>query len=205
MVACSVGRGIAPAHVSDEELARYPVIVVGRWNKAPLRPHIRLEPHPGKGEVCTASETHTELVVERVIRGNISPGTHRILLGYRIGWLRPDGGKVIAYWSSEQWGDVEEVGESNLWFLVPERSWDESDSHTYLMLETCRGVQPLEREGYFRALVKDYDESEARHRCSAWLWSAAAGVVILLGALLARRSWRRKAPSGPDSSIRPGR
>jgi hypothetical protein len=199
MLACSVSRAIAPAFVSDEELAQYPVIVVGRWNKAPLRPHDRLIPCPEKGEndfICTDSEIHAELVVERVIKGDISPGTHRILLGFRIGWLRPDGGRVMAYWSTEEMGDVEEVCESNLWFLVPARSWDENDRHSYLMLDTYRGVQPLEREAYFRGLAQIYDEPQARRPLVTWLWTVAAGVVILLGALLAKRWWRRRTISG---------
>ncbi len=123
---------------SDEALARLPIIVVGRWNKAPFRAHQRIEDHPRMGEVETASEGHTELVVERVITADIKPGTHKLLLGFRLGWPREDGGPLMRFTSSEEMGNVEDVAESNLWFLLRKRSWDQADSHNYLALESCR-------------------------------------------------------------------
>ncbi len=35
----SEAHAIAPPYVSDEELAAYPIIVVAKWDKAPVRPH----------------------------------------------------------------------------------------------------------------------------------------------------------------------
>jgi hypothetical protein len=202
LLACTVGHGIRPARASDEELARHPIIVVGRWNKTPLRVHDRTIPCPEKGPkdvICTDTETHTELVVECVIKGKIAPGTHRILLGFRLGWLRPDGGNVVAYWSSEQWGDVEEVCEPNLWFLVRTRSWDKSDRHTYLMLDTYRGVQPLRREEYFRGLAEQYGEGEEEDEETsdtiAWPWAIGEGVAVILVAFMAWR-WRKRRRRG---------
>jgi hypothetical protein len=190
LLVCGVGRCLSPPASTDEELARHPIIVVGRWNGARLRPHERLEPSPTVGQHVTASETHTELIVERVIKGDIQPGTYRILLPFGIGWLRPDGGRVMAYWSSEKSGDVEEVTEPNLWFLLPARSWDESDRESYLGLATYRGVQPLSKEDYFRELAERCAEPKEEHTSATWLWLAGAGAVIVLGGLVAWRLGR---------------
>ena len=50
----------AAPYISDEKLARLPIIVVGRWDKAPIRAHTRLEPHSELGEVIADTEAHTE-------------------------------------------------------------------------------------------------------------------------------------------------
>jgi len=135
---------IAPPFIPDDELAQKPIIVVGRWNKAPLKER--------SGDVYREYEIHTALLVERVIAGHIKPGTHKMLLGRLTGWPRDDGGPVMSFTSTEMIGDVEEVADLNLWFLVPKKSWDKTDGTTYLRLDTYRGVQPLQLERYFCAL-----------------------------------------------------
>jgi hypothetical protein len=139
-----------PPYIPDEELAEYPVIVVARWNKAPLRVHA-LVGDSAKGKITRKTETHTELLIERVVKGDVKSGVYKILL-LHIGWP-PDGGRVMSHTSCQMYGEAEEVTESNLWFLVPQRSWDKKDQHEYLGLDTYRGVQPLKLEGYFRALL----------------------------------------------------
>lgn len=153
-------QAIPPNFVSDEDLANYPIIVAGKWNKVALRDHSRTEDDARVGKVLKDTEVHTELVVERVIKGDIKPGTHKILLGFRIGWAGKDGGPVMSFMSTEMMGDVKEVTETNLWFLVPKRSWDKTDPKTYLALETYRGVQPVALEKYFLALTSVHAKAQ---------------------------------------------
>jgi hypothetical protein len=143
----SVVEAIAPPFVTDEELAKQPIIVIGRWNKTPVRAHNRVV-----GNVIQEMEAHTELLIERVVKGDLKPGTQKILLGAFIGWPEKEGGPVMSFMSTQMVGDVKDVADSNLWVLRPQHSWDKADPKTYLALFTYRGVQPVELEGYFRAL-----------------------------------------------------
>src|SRR5262245_43802411 len=78
----SPGPAIPPPYVSDEELARHPIIVVGRWKPAPFRDHSRTENLPNGEKILKNWEVHTELVIDRVIKGDLKLGTHEILLGF---------------------------------------------------------------------------------------------------------------------------
>src|SRR5712691_8149181 len=60
---------ISPRYVPDEELVREPIMVVARWPRARFTSHSRIE-HNAVYE----QEVHTELVVERAIRGDVRPG-----------------------------------------------------------------------------------------------------------------------------------
>jgi hypothetical protein len=78
--------------VTDEELARMPLIVVARWPRAKRIYHDR-------------GEGHTELIVERVLKGNISPGRQKLLFSSDIGW-QPDGtGLTSNYYGLWRLGD----------------------------------------------------------------------------------------------------
>jgi hypothetical protein len=142
----TTAKAIAPPYVSDDELALKPVVVVARWPKARIVSHTR-----SQGNVVTAFEVHTELLVERVIKGNIRVGRHKLLVGYGVGWQR-DWTWLGSYTSTELFGDVNDVSESSIWFLSSGRSWDRKDRRAYLSLDTYRGVQPLELEPYFTVL-----------------------------------------------------
>lgn len=200
----SLVSSIPPPYVSDSELASCPVIVVARWNKSPLRAHSNVREKAEGGKELVATESHTELVIERVIKGDIKPGTHKILLGFRIAWAREDGGQVMSYMSTEMMGDVDEVKDSNLWFLAPKRSWDQKDAHTYLALETYRGVQPRALESYFVALnsknpkrdipkLLPTAESEATYRILKYIcgdvmpWPIEPGFIEIYSR--AKRDW----------------
>ncbi len=161
-------NAIPPPYVSDERLVQHPIIVVGKWTRAPLEPHSLTE-----GNVLKEMEVRTELLVERVIKGSIKPGRHRILLGFRIGWDE-EGGRFGSYMSTEMSGEVENVTDSNLWFLSSGRSWDEKDPSTYLILETYRGVQPAKLEPYFLALASGNPSTEVPK-----LLSSAEPAVLL--------------------------
>jgi hypothetical protein len=131
---------IIPRSVPDEELAQMPIIVVARWPRGRVSRHDRT-----RENAILQAEVHTVLVVERVIKGDISPGRYKLLLGWDVGW-QEDGSMI---------GAVENVTQPNIWFLSRKRSWDETDPTVYLSLDTYCGVQPLELEPYFGVLQRD--------------------------------------------------
>jgi hypothetical protein len=150
---------IAPPYVSDRELAAKPIIVVARWAKAKMDPHLRYGREPGLGKVIDRMEVRTELVIERVIQGDVTPGTHKLLVESSIGWGN-DGRFLGTTTSTMLMGEVEDVTKPNLWFLSRGRSWDAADKTDYFSLDTYRGVQPPKLEPYFRALLrKDWEEA----------------------------------------------
>jgi hypothetical protein len=121
---------IAPQFVSDEELAAYPIVVVGKWEKGPFKANHRYEDR-GEQKVITAIESFTALNVLRVIKGDVKPGVHMLKRGWGIAWAA-DGGWVTSGTSTELLGDVKNVTQPNIWFLQKARSWDESDKTEYL-------------------------------------------------------------------------
>ena len=136
-------QGVAPGFVSDQDLAKCPVIVVGKWNGAPRQDNSLVE-----GKVLKEYEVVTEIDVTRVVKGNIKPGKHTILVGFRIGWSN-EHPIVTSYTSTEVGGDAEAT-KDNLWFLVARRS--RVDQKEHWCLDTHRGVQPLTLEPYYTAL-----------------------------------------------------
>lgn len=159
LAACPEANAIAPCFVSDAELVEKPVIVVARWDKSPQVPRRKIE-----GNVCVATETHTEIIIERVIKGKVKPGKHAIILGFALflgcpheievedGAEEDDFYPVWSCTSTEVFGEAENVTESNIWFLERMRSWDDTDEKEYLALTTYRGVQPMVLESYYAAL-----------------------------------------------------
>ncbi len=84
-----------PAFLSDEEICRFPVHVVLRWDGAP-------------SQRADEYELRTEILVERALRGDIRPGVHEVLLAFQIAW--PEGGGCVqSYSGTHLFGDVEEV------------------------------------------------------------------------------------------------
>jgi hypothetical protein len=147
-------RAIPAAFVPDEELATRPVIVVARWKDAPF-----VSNHKTEGNVLKEWEVLTEVAIERVIKGDLKPGKHKVQVGYAIGW-EVEGGPVASHMSTEQMGDIEEVCDPNLWFFSHKKSWDINDKTEYLYLDTFRGVQPLALEKYFAALASNEPKKE---------------------------------------------
>jgi hypothetical protein len=138
---------MGPAYQTDYQLAKYPIIVVARWNRAEMTRHDLVE-----GNVLEESEVFTELEVERVIRGDLKPGRHKVRYGWGIGWL--DDGTGLATWTSTHIpGDVDDVTKPNLWFLGRQRSWDKTDPTEYLHVPHYRAIQPLVLEPYFEAVA----------------------------------------------------
>ena len=145
----------------------------------------------------------TEIEIERVIQGDIQPGPHTIMTGFRIGWFE-HGGPVIAFWSTEMIGDVREVTEPNLWFLHYKKSWDPADTKTYLLLDTYRSIQPLDREAHFLSLRSPPEvpgPEEVPSNLSPWLPGLVLlGIAVLVAyALACFRSWWREPGASPSA------
>jgi len=128
---------ITPHFVPDQELIQSPIIVVARWEKAPLR----------RTEDAGYS---TEIVVERVVKGDLRPGTHTV---YEVCWR--ENGEMEVYWPIDGLEGVRDVREPNLYFIEREASADGGRPATRLRVQFVRGVQPLSSEPYFTALSSE--------------------------------------------------
>ena len=140
---------IAPPYVSDEELAQYPVIVVAKWDKAPVTPHYQYR--DATKTVVTKIEAYTRLKILQVVKGDVELGEHDLLMNYGISWER-DGTSVTSGTSTMLSGDVDDVTKPCLWFLQRKRSWDDKRRDKYLAVGNYREVQSLELEEFFVAL-----------------------------------------------------
>jgi hypothetical protein len=159
--------GIAPGHLTDEELARFPLIVVARWNRAPFEAHHRIEQN-----ALRDYDLRTRIEVIRVIRGDLEPGEHTVMLDFGIGW-EETGGQVMSYTSTQLGGDAEEVLKPNLWFLTRKRTWDAADKTEYLHVPHYRAIQPSELEPFYLALRSE----DGRREIPKLLASESAEVV----------------------------
>jgi len=103
------------------------------------------------GGVVTESEIHTRIIVTRVIRGDVRPGTHDVIYGWGVNWSESGTKLATGTWTLFS-GDVEDISKPNLWFLKPKRSWDPRDKKTYLSIYSFRCVQPLILETLYAVL-----------------------------------------------------
>jgi len=140
-IVVSQAMAVSPPFVSDRSLAEAPFVVVARWDGAPF-----IDASVVKGNW----EVQTQIVIERVIKGDINVGKHTILVGYAIGWSKEQPW-VMSYTSTQMRGDCDATKPS-LWFLQRKRSMIATDTTNYLFLATYRGIQPLELAPYFKAL-----------------------------------------------------
>ncbi len=147
----SEAHAIAPPYVSDEELAAYPIIVVAKWDKAPVRPHHHYGEDKDLGQTVIKIEAYTRLNVLAVVKGKVEQGQHELMLNGGITW-QEDGTFVNSGTSTQMPGDVEDVTKPCLWFLKRTRSWDEKRSDEYLTVGNYREVQPVELKGFYVAL-----------------------------------------------------
>jgi hypothetical protein len=128
-----IGAGTAALAVSvppksDAELVQAPLIVVARWDGRPA------EEKPNQVSLLT-------LEIERVIRGDLEPGRHRLL-------------HSTVYFFPRR---VKDLSRTHLWFLERGKSYfDDNDTATYLRpfeLDGRRTVQSLALEPYYQALL----------------------------------------------------
>lgn len=144
----SEAAAVAPDFVPDKKLAKAPVVVVAKWTGGPWTHHSLVDENALKAYEC-----RTEISVERVIRGNVKPGKHLILVPMYVRWSKRNP-LVFCYMSTEACGDAN-ADVPNLWFLRHKRSWDKRDANVYLAIGSYRSVQPLELEPYFDSLQKN--------------------------------------------------
>ena len=150
---------VMPIHIPDKELADSPIIVVARWEKAPFESHHKYREDEDLGKVIIKSEAHTKLKVIRVIKGDVKPGVHALMVGGCISWFK-DGTYLNSATSTLIPGDVSDVTQPNIWFLKREKSWDEKDKTEYLSISYYRNIQPLILEEYFSLLGSKSPEQE---------------------------------------------
>jgi hypothetical protein len=132
-----------PPRVSDEELARRPVLVIARWAGAPM-----IEVDLAR-EMRGTPGNRTELVVERVIAGDLKPGRHEVIIGPFLSWsaIHPT---VTCPTSSFLITDIKPE-EPNLWLLQRTRAV-KNDPNVYLSANDYRGVRRVGTGPYFLAL-----------------------------------------------------
>jgi len=144
-------HAIAPRIYSDEELAKFPIIVVGQWEKADFRSHIKESENEQGEAVVEQWETYTKLKIIRTLKGTgISPGEHELKIGFGISWDKE--GKGLETGTSTQIpGDVDDVTKPRIWFLRKDRSWDPEIQREYLSVSNFRCVQDVVLEEFFMA------------------------------------------------------
>lgn len=151
---------VIPRFISDEELAAYPAIVVGKWEKTELRSHDRYREDEDGSKVITKVEAYTTLNVVRVITGDVGPGLHKVMVGGSIDWWTDGNGVSSHRGGGDMTGDISDVTQANVWFLKKERSWDAKDTTEYLAIGNYREIQPLILEEYFAVLGTSKAEVE---------------------------------------------
>lgn len=144
-------HAIAPRHVSDQELAEHPIIVVAKWDKAPAKSHNQYRQHNRLGRVVIKSEVYTSLNVLEVVKGPIKPGNHELMIGWGITW-QTDGTNLRTGTSTDILGDVDDVTKPCLWFLKRTRSWDKTRKSNYLTVSNYREIQPIALREFFIAM-----------------------------------------------------
>src|ERR1043166_4916966 len=90
ILACVCAYALIPPYVSDPELAQKPIIVVAHWEKGtfdirPISPKT-----PQDNQLGPINIVRCKLVIERVIKGDITPGRHTLMLTGCATW-RQDG------------------------------------------------------------------------------------------------------------------
>ncbi len=154
LLTCVAAR--ASGHVSGDALVRKPLIVVARCPTASAERHDLVE-----NKAVVQAEGHTELIVERVIKGDIRPGSYKLLFGWGVEW--PDEEALPSDRTlSHRLGQVADITQPNLWFLSRKRSWDKADPTVYLSLDTYQCVQPVVLETYFAALQDRNRQAKVR-------------------------------------------
>ncbi len=130
--------------ISHEDLAKRPIIVIAHWEKAPKVGVQLARPIRGnqKGE-------RTELVVTRVIAGDVKPGRHEVILGPFITWSKEP--STITLPRSSMAFTSLNPEHPNLWFFHRDRAIRD-DPREYLFVESYQGVRSDTVEPYFVAL-----------------------------------------------------
>lgn len=143
-----VAHAIGPTYASDRDLAKYPIIVVAKWEKSAFKAHNEYD----KEKILVNEELYTRLNVLAVVKGKVQPGQHDLLVNWGIAWKK-DGTELGSGTSTWMRGDVDDITKPCLWFLERTRSWDKERQEEYLTVGNFREVQALELKAFFAALA----------------------------------------------------
>jgi hypothetical protein len=144
--------GMAPPYLTDAQLAKYPVIVIAKWEKAPFTPHFK-----ENDSNIAMREIYTRLRILEVIRGDVKPGEVDLMTGWGIGWNK-EGKELRTHTSSDLPGDLDDVTQPAIWFLQRKRSWDKTRKDEYLSISNYRAVQPIELKDFYVAMTSKDSE-----------------------------------------------
>ena len=154
VLAATIGCSRADARVSDHELLQYPIIVVAKWDKAEIKRRVF------ERKVHKEYERFTELNVLRVIKGDLNPGSHALLIDPSLRWHKDGSCGEPTYRLGRPYWQIWDVAEPSLWFLKKKRSWDESDKTLYCYVPHKEAIQPVFLERFFTAIVSGTYERE---------------------------------------------
>jgi hypothetical protein len=147
--------GWMPDGVPDKKLARYPIIVRGWWPRMPLVAHGGGETAGGWDVALLWSmyECRTMLVVDKVLKGHLTPGTHHVLLDA--------GAARLLRARGEEGHDPSCPG---LWFLTECESLDPNEKTQFLEVTDASCMQPLCLQDYFIALSEGLPDKKIIER-----------------------------------------
>lgn len=178
LLLCDVVYAVGPSYKTDAELVRFPVIVVAQWDRAETRRYESEDESRGR-----RFEVETELNVLRVIKGQISPGKHSLLLDWGIGWMK-DGTGLATWTSTHLPGDVEDVSKPNIWMLERELSWEGGMRKTawavvgvllvlsvFAILLAILAIRKRKGKRLLAAVVLLVLTSMAGYKASGYIWS----------------------------------
>lgn len=77
---------MAPAYASDEQLAAYPIVVVAKRGKASATSHDQYRNDVRLGQILVKSEVYTSLNILEVVKGNVEPGVHDLIIDWGSSW-----------------------------------------------------------------------------------------------------------------------
>jgi len=165
-----------PPFDPEIDLPRHPVIVVGWWSNAAIVEHHRTEDVEGR-EVILEQEYRTTLVVDKVLKGDLSPGTHQLLLDPDMLWMM-----------QHRENDALDPTRPALWFLVQGGSWDRNDTTRLLRLHRPDCVQPVALAEFFLALSAGQSREEVVQH-----FSQSGSPIVLRSVLRLVESCHREA------------
>lgn len=150
-------RALVPGYVSDSDMARLPIIVSGRWLKPDAGTNTSDRVSEANGP--DTGEKFERMEVFRSIKGNVKPGVYRLRVDGPIGW-NESGLELNSATSTELLGDVDDVTNTNLWFLSWSKSSGSPRKNKVLEIGHYRQIQPLVLEEYFKALGSRHPRRE---------------------------------------------
>ncbi len=152
-VACtgSAHSAIPPSYVSDQQLAKSPIIVVAKWEKVQ---------RTGERDRDKPFVAQTKLRILRTVKGpKIDQEVIDLKLGWQISWGN-DGEFLNSATSTNLLGYVEDVTVPCLWFLDRANVWEPQSPDHELSIDHYRKIQPLELEAYYLALETERAEQD---------------------------------------------